>query len=207
MKTTAAVLKALQDHYASLPIRPSIKEIANASNMPVATTGRYLNGTTQTGDIERVRALCIALDRHDLLDELPKATTISTFQDALALIMEIKKESRESNLEELERVRQTHEDAEKRWERIIEGKDKSIEILSRRIERLEKDKENLEKDKGRQEFINTELNTEMKFLRESNRHRDVALIVALLVIVAMLIGIVVYLVKFDLPNPGYGILP
>lgn len=197
MKTTAAVLRNLQDYYGTLAIRPGIKEIAKIANMPVATTARYLNGTTQTGDVERVRALCIALDRHDLLDELPKMQAISSFQDAMALILEVKKESRESNLEELSRVRELHADAERRWERIVEGKDKSIDILSKRIERLED-------DKATQAFINTELNTEMNLVRKAKRKRDAALIIALIVIIVMLILVVAYLFKYDIPNPGYG---
>lgn len=198
MKTTAAVLKTLQDYYASLPNRPSIKEIARISSMPIATTGRYLNGTTQTGDIERVRALCIALDRHDLLEELPGTQMINSFQEALTLIMEIKKESRESNLEELNRVRDLHAKAEQRWERIIEGKDKSIELLSRRIEQLEKDKEN-------QSIVNkgllsdkTALQTEMDYFRKTKRKYEVLLILTL-------IAIVLYICIFDLPNPSNGI--
>ena len=205
MKTTAAVLKALQDYYASLPNRPGIKEIARISSMPVATTGRYLNGTTQSGDIERVRALCIALDRHDLLDELPSTTVINTFQEALALIIEIKKESRESNLEELERVRKSHEDAEMRWGTVIASKDKSIEMLSHRIEKLEKDKEN-------QAFVNkeilaekeeiliqkAEIEKEMKYFRNSKRKYEAILIVVLVLAI-------IYICAFDLPNPSNGI--
>lgn len=198
MKTTAAVLRSLQDYYASLEIRPSYKEVAQATNMPVATAARYLNGTNQTGDLERVRALCLALDRHDLLDELPSKQDLSSFQEAMALIIEVKKESRESNLEELNRVRELHAAAEKRWERIVEGKDKSIEILSKRIERLESDKET-------QSFVNTELNTEMKLVRDAKRKRDAGLIASLMVNIALLIAVVVYLVYFDVPNPGYGL--
>ena len=91
MKTTAAVLRSLQDYYASLEIRPGIKEVAQATSMPVATAARYLNGTNQTGDLERVRALCLALERHDLLDELPSKQSISSFQEAMAVIIEVKK--------------------------------------------------------------------------------------------------------------------
>lgn len=198
MKTTAAILRNLQDYYGTLAIRPGIKEIAKIANMPVATTARYLNGTTQTGDVERVRALCIALDRQDLVDELPKTQAISSFQEAMALILEVKKESRESNLEELSRVRELHADAEKRWERIVEGKDKSIDILSKRIERLEADKE-------KQALVNTELNAEMNLVRKAKSKRDGALIAALLVIILMLVCIVTYLIYFDVPNPGYGL--
>ena len=198
MKTTAAVLRNLQDYYASLEIRPGIKEVAQATNMPVATAARYLNGMNQTGDLERVRALCLALDRHDLLDELPSKQNISSFQEAMALILEVKKESRESNLEELSRVRELHAAAEKRWERIVEGKDKYIDALTKRVERLETDKE-------KQSVINTELNTEMKIVRTAKRKREAGLIISLVVNVLLLMAVVAYLVYFDVPNPGYGL--
>lgn len=198
MKTTAAVLRKLQDYYDSLDTRPGYKEVAQAANMPTATAARYLNGTNRTGDLERVRAICIALDRHDLLEELPGTQMINSFQEALTLIMEIKKESRESNLEELNRVRDLHAKAEQRWERIIEGKDKSIELLSRRIEQLEKDKEN-------QSIVNkgllsdkTALQTEMDYFRKTKRKYEVLLILTL-------IAIVLYICVFDLPNPSNGI--
>ena len=198
MRTTAAVLRNLQDYYASLEIRPGIKEVAQATNMPVATAARYLNGTNQTGDLERVRALCLALDRHDLLDELPSKQSISSFQEAIALILEVKKESRESNLEELNRVRELHAAAEKRWERIVEGKDKHIDALTKRVERLETDKET-------QSVINTELNTEMKVVRNAKRKREAGLIISLVVNILLLMAVVAYLVYFDVPNPGYGL--
>lgn len=203
MKTTAAALKKLQDYYASLEIRPSIKEVASATNMPVATVARYLNGTTQSGDPERVRALCIALEKHDLLDSLPKAPAFGSSQEVLALIMEIKRESRESNLEELDRVRKLHEESEKRimgeLDRAIKSKDFAIAQYTNRIEQLEK-------DKAQQGVVNAELNGEMKTVRNTKRRRDVQLIIALLVIVLLLVLMVIYLVKFDLPNPGYGVL-
>lgn len=198
MKTTAAVLRALQDHYGTLPKRPSYKDVAQATHMPTATVARYLDGTNQNGDLERVRALCIALDRQDLLDELPRTQQLNSFQEALALIMEIKKESRESNLEELNRVRELHAAAETRWAEAIASKDKHIAALSRRIEKLEADKE-------RQGFVNAELNSEMKLVRNAKRKRDAALIISLIVIILMLICIVAYLVYFDVPNPGYGL--
>lgn len=198
MKTTAAVLRNLQDYYASLDTRPTYKDVAQAAHMPIATAARYLNGTNQTGDLERVRALCLALDRHDLLDELPSKQSISSFQEAMALILEVKKESRESNLEELNRVRELHAAAEKRWERIVEGKDKHIDALTKRVERLETDKET-------QSVINTELNTEMKVVRNAKRKREAGLIISLVVNILLLMAVVAYLVYFDVPNPGYGL--
>lgn len=191
MKTTAAVLRTLQDYYASLEIRPGIKEVAKITNMPVATAGRYLNGTTQQGDIERVRALCIALDRQDLLDELPKTQIINSFQEAMALVLEVKRESRESNLEELERVRKLHDEAEKRLERIVESKDKSIDMLTKRIEKLEKDKET-------QTFFNVELNTEMNLVRRRKRQYEA-------IVVGLFLVLLLYFIIFDLPYPDSGI--
>lgn len=198
MKTTSAVLRILQDYYASLDTRPTYKDVAQAAHMPIATAARYLNGTNQTGDLERVRALCIALDRHDLLDELPSKQSISSFQEALALILEVKKESRESNLEDLNRVRELHAEAEKRWERIVEGKDRHMDALTKRVERLETDKE-------KQSMINTELNTEMKVVRNAKRKREAGLILSLVVNILLLIVVVAYLVHFDVPNLGYGL--
>ena len=202
MKTTAAVLRKLQDYYASLDTRPTYKDAAQAAHMPIATAARYLNGTNQTGELERVRALCIVLDRHDLLEELPDKQSFGSPQEIIALIREIQKSSRESNLEELDRVRKLHEESEKRLmaelDRAIKSKDHAINEYTKRIERLET-------DKGTQSVINTELNTEMKFVRNAKRKREAALIVALLVIIALLILIIAYLIKYDLPNPGYGI--
>ena len=198
MKTTAAVLRKLQDYYASLDTRPTYKDVAQAAHMPIATAARYLNGTNQTGDLERVRALCIALDRHDLLDELPSKQNLSSFQEALALILEVKKESRESNLEDLNRVRELHAEAEKRWECIVEGKDRYMDALTKRVERLETDKE-------KQSMINTELNTEMKIVRNAKRKREAGLILSLVVNILLLILVVAYLVHFDVPNLGYGL--
>ena len=198
MKTTAAVLRNLQDYYASLDTRPTYKDVAQAAHMPIATAARYLNGTNQTGDLERIRALCLALERHDLLDELPSKQNISSFQEAMALILEVKKESRESNLEELNRVRELHAAAEKRWERIVEGKDKHIDALTKRVEKLETDKE-------KQSMINTELNTEMKVVRNAKRKREAGLIISLVVNILLLMAVVAYLVYFDVPNPGYGL--
>lgn len=191
MKTTAAVLRTLQDYYASLPSRPSAKEIARMTNMPNATVSRYLNGTTQQGDLERVRSLCIALDRHDLLEELPKVPNLNSFQDAMALILEVKKESRESNLEELNRVRSLHEQAEMRWEKIVESKDKSIELLTKRIEQLEKDKTGLVADKA-------EIMAEMKTVRRAKRKYEAGAI-------ALFGFFVLYFIIFDLPYPDTGL--
>ena len=202
MKTTAAVLRNLQDYYASLNTRPTYKDVAQAAHMPIATAARYLNGTNQTGELERVRALCIVLDRHDLLEELPDKQSFGSPQEIIALIREIQKTSRESNLEELERVRKLHEESEKRLmaelDRAIKSKDHAINEYTKRIERLETDKE-------KQSMINTELNTEMKVVRDAKRRREAGLIISLVVNILLLMSVVAYLVYFDVPNPGYGL--
>lgn len=206
MKTTAAVLRDLQDYYDSLPSRPTIKEVAHLARLPVATTARFLNGTNQSGLPDRVRALCIALDRHDLADALPQTPSFNAFNEVWALFREGDKESRESNLEELERVRTMYEQSEARWEKMIASKDRTIEALTHRITKLENDKEN-------QVFVNKTLladkakvEGEMEYVRDAKRKRDAALIIALLVIIALFVAILVYLIKYDLPNPSYGVL-
>lgn len=202
MKMTAAVLRKLQDYYASLDSRPTYKDAAQAAHMPIATAARYLNGTNQTGELERVRALCIVLDRHDLLEELPDKQNFGSPQEIIALIREIQKSSRESNLEELDRVRKLHEESEKRLmaelDRAIKSKDHAINEYTKRIERLEA-------DKGTQSVINTELNTEMKVVRDTKRKRDNQLLASFIVNIVLLVLFIVYLIVFDVPNPGYGI--
>ena len=202
MKTTAAVLRKLQDYYDSLDTRPTYKDVAQAAHMPIATAARYLNGTNQTGELERVRALCIVLDRHDLLEELPDKQNFGSPQEIIALIREIQKTSMESNLEELERVRKLHEESEKRLvaelDRAIKSKDHAINEYTKRIERLETDKE-------KQSMINAELNTEMKVVRNAKRKREAGLIISLVVNILLLMTVVAYLVYFDVPNLGYGL--
>lgn len=202
MKTTAAVLRKLQDYYDSLDTRPTYKDVAREAHMPIATAARYLNGTNQTGELERVRALCIVLDRHDLLEELPDKQNFGSPQEIIALIREIQKTSMESNLEELERVRKLHEESEKRLmaelNRAIKSKDHAINEYTKRIERLETDKE-------KQSVINTELNTEMKVVRNAKRKREAGLIISLVVNILLLMTVVAYLVYFDVPNLGYGL--
>lgn len=198
MKTTAAILRELQDYYDSLPSRPTVKEIAHLAQLPVATTARFLNGTNKAGAPDRVRALCLALDRHDLADKLPQNPSFNTVNDVMVLYRESEKESRESNLEELERVRDLHAKAEQRWERIIESKDKSIEILSKRIEKLEIDKENQSTVNKGLLADKVALQSEMEYFRKSKRKYEAALIIVLTLII-------VYICVFDLPNPSNGI--
>ena len=137
-----------------------------------------------------------------LLEELPDKQSLGSPQEIIALIREIQKTSRESNLEELERVRKLHEESEKRLmaelDRAIKSKDHAINEYTKRIERLETDKE-------KQSMINAELNTEMKVVRNAKRRRDAGLIISLIVNILLLMAVVAYLVYFDVPNPGYGI--
>ena len=198
MKTTAAVLRKLQDYYDTLESRPSYKEVAQAAHMPIATAARYLNGTNQNGDLERIRAICIVLDRHDLLEELPGTQNINSFPEAITLYNEMRKENRESNLEELDHVRELHAKAEQRWAETLESKDRHINALSKRVERLEADKE-------RQMIVNQGLlsdkdilQTEMEYFRKSKRKYERLLILTL-------IGFILYICIFDLPNPSNGI--
>ena len=200
MKTTAAALRELQDYFASLEPKPNVREIAKAAKMPYATVCRYLNGTNQQGIPSRVRALALALNREDIMSEVT-AETPTKNADAWWII-EIQKEWRENNEEELERERSLRVESEKRYaaeiERIITSKDKSIDLLRSRIAQLETDKE-------RQAVVNASLkadkeqiNTEMLYCRKAKRKYEV-------LCVFMLLGIIVYISIFDLPNPSNGI--
>lgn len=196
MKTTAAALRELQDYFDSLSPKPNVREIAKAAKMPYATAARYLNGTTQQGIPSRVRALALALNREDIMAEVT-AETPTKNADAW-WIVELQKEWREDNVEELERERQLREASEKRWISVVAGKDKSIELLTARIVRLEEDKET-------QKIINrtlltdkAEIEGEMKYFRKAKRKYEAAL-------VGLLIFIIIYIAVFDLPNPSNGI--
>lgn len=196
MKTTAAALRELQDYFSSLEPKPNIREIAKAAKMPYATAARYLNGTTQQGIPSRVRALALALDREDIMAEVT-AETPTKNADAW-WIVELQKEWREDNLEELERERKLREDSEKRWISVVAGKDKSIDLLTARIAKLEEDKTVALTDKER-------IYGEMAEVRRTKRKRDVMLIIALVLIAALLAAIIAYLIKFDLSTPEYGL--
>lgn len=196
MKTTAAALRELQDYFDSLSPKPNVREIAKAAKMPYATAARYLNGTTQQGIPSRVRALALALNREDIMAEVT-AETPTKNADAW-WIVELQKEWREDNIEELERERQLREASEKRWISVVAGKDKSIELLTARIAKLEEDKET-------QKIINKELFAdkakiygEMQYFRKTKRKYEAAL-------VSLLIFIIIYIAVFDLPNPSNGI--
>lgn len=182
---------------------PPVASVAKRANMPAITARRYLDGSTKHGDPAKVRALAIALGRSDIADSV-KDTVSAELSDSIMKFMAEKFLLwRESNLEELERERCMREASEKRHaeevERIITSKDKSIDMLRARVVQLEKDKEQLIADKA-------QINGEMQLIRSIKRRRDAFLIVALLVLLVMLMFIIIYLVKFDLPNPGYGVL-
>ena len=193
MKTTAAALRELQDYFDSLDPKPNVREIAKAAKMPYATAARYLNGTTQQGIPSRVRALALALNREDIMAEVT-AETPTQNKDAW-WIVEIQREWRENNEEELERERAMRMESEKHHseeiERIITSKDKSIELLTKRIKQLEGDKSLALADKER-------IYGEMTYVRKAKRKYEV-------LCVLMLITIVIYIAVFDLPNPSNGI--
>lgn len=193
MKTTTAVLAELQDYYASLNPRPSVKEIARLADMPYATTARHLNGTTRQGIPSRVRALCIALNRQDLADEVILETPTKN-QDAW-WIVELEKEWWEKNQEELNRVRADRDQTERRLlgelERMTASKDKSIGLLMSRVDQLEKDKAELIADKAA-------IMAELKHARRGKRTYE-RLFIALFLLLAL------YFIIFDLPYPDSGI--
>lgn len=196
MKTTAAALRELQDYFSSLDPKPNIREIAKAAKMPYATAARYLNGTTQQGIPSRVRALALALDREDIMAEVT-AETPTKNADAW-WIVELQKEWREDNIEELERERKLREDSEKRWAGIVESKDKNISLLTARIAKLEEDKETQKRINNELAADKAQINGEMQYVRKAKRKYEV-------ICVIMLITIVVYIAIFDLPNPSNGI--
>ena len=198
MRSTAAVLHDLQDYYDSLPIKPRHADIAAAANLPKATVTRYLNGTTKSGDLDRVRALCIAMEREDLIEKLPLRPTISTPMDVWNLLADQKLTDRESNLEEVGYERKLREESEKRlideMERMRVSKDNSINMLSARIEKLEIDKAN-------QSLINKTLAADYAAtkaeLKTAQKYK-----VAFYV---LFVSILVYIAVLDLPYPDGGI--
>ena len=202
MKTTAAVLHELQNHYDQLGIRPKHTDVAKAANLPKATVTRYLNGTTKGGDPDRVRALCIALERDDLAAQLPIKPSINTPMDVWSLLAEQKIADREYNLEEVGRERQLREESEKRliseMDRLRESKDNIIARLSDRVNKLED-------DKARQTVVNEKLNAEIgKYAamadaeaKAKRRYRGLSVVLFFALILCFAI--------FDLPNPDSGL--
>lgn len=182
MKTTAAVLKELQDYYDSLDPKPGLKEISSKADIPVATVGRHLNGTTKQGIPSRVRALAIALGRNDLADEVILETPTQN-SDAW-WIMEIQREARESNIEELERERQLRKEAEERFEKMLASKDDHISHLNDQIQGLKEDKGSLSAQCNNLD-------------RKRSKYERIAM--------ALLLFFGVYFIIFDLPHTDYGI--
>lgn len=193
MKTTAAVLRELQDYYDALDPRPRLKELAAMAGMPVATVSRHLNGTTKKGIPSRVRALAIALGRQDLADDVIIETPTQN-EDAW-WITEIQREARESNLEEMERERALRIESEKRLtdelKRTIESRDRSMTILMERITALEADKLSLAEDKSRAQ-------TALSDVQRSKRKYEVLAF-------ALLVLLLLYVILFDLPYPDFGL--
>lgn len=193
MKTTAAVLRELQDYYDALDPRPRLKELAAMAGMLVATVSRHLNGTTKKGIPSRVRALAIALGRQDLADDVIIETPTQN-EDAW-WITEIQREARESNLEEMERERALRIESEKRLtdelKRTIESRDRSMTILMERITALEADKLSLAEDKSRAQ-------TALSDVQRSKRKYEVLAF-------ALLVLLLLYVILFDLPYPDFGL--
>jgi transcriptional regulator with XRE-family HTH domain len=181
MKTTAAVLHELQSYYDSLEIKPRHADIAEAAHLPKATVTRYLNGTTRRGDLDRVRAMCLALDREDLLDKLPVKPTINAPVDVWDLYVDQKQYDRESNLEEVGYERQLRIDAERRFiaeiERLTASKQEIINRMQARIETLESEKTD-------QTITNKALNAQL----ESRRRREIVMIISLILNIALACG-------------------
>lgn len=182
MKTTAAALRELQDYWDSLSPKPNVKEIARMANMSYSTAARYLNGTTKQGLPDSVRALARALNREDIMAEVSAGMPTQT-TDAW-LILEVQRQAREENLEELNHERQLRKESEARFEKHLADKDEHISQLVARIAKLEAN--------------NGKLYTS---LSHAEKRRTKYEITALILLVAL--GL--YFIIFDLPHPDYGL--
>ena len=191
MKTTAAVLRELQDYYASLEIKPKHGDIANETRLAKATVTRYLNGTTKGGDPERVRAICIALERADLVDKLPARPDIRTTTDVWDLLTEQKLADRESNLEEVGYERQLRIESEKRYAAEIERIAQTNNLLIKRVDKMEEDKAKLISDNA---VIMMQLENAVNGKRRYER-----------MFIAIFMMMVLYFLFFDLPYPDSGV--
>ena len=127
MKTTAAALRELQDHFAGLDPKPNVRELAKMAGMSYSTAARYLNGTTRQCLPDKVRALAHAIGRDDIMAEVT-ADTPTKNADAWWII-EIQRTIREEYTEQLERERQLRKESESRFERIVAEKDERINEL------------------------------------------------------------------------------
>lgn len=70
MQKTVKALSDLRQHWHEEGT-PSVAKIAKKANIPNATANRYLTGITKGGAPETIRALAIAMDRHDIADSIP----------------------------------------------------------------------------------------------------------------------------------------
>lgn len=182
MKTTAAALRELQDYWDTLDPRPNIREIAQIADIPYSTAARYLNGTTKQGLPDSVRALARALGRSDIMAE---ATTEVPTKNADAwLILEIQRQAREENLEELNNERTLRRESEARFSKMIEDKDLHISQLTNRIAKLEE-----EKGAAHEQLKETRA--------QKRKYEKVALV--------LLLALGIYFIVFDLPHPDYGL--
>lgn len=182
MKTTAAALRELQDHFDSLNPRPNVREIAKMANLPYSTAARYLNGTTKQGLPDTVRALAHALNRDDIMEEVVIKTP-TTNADAW-WIVELQREYREANLEELNQERQLRKESEARFEKTLADKDEHISQLVSRIAKLEENNGKLSEAHAHAENRRTKC--------------EVAALI-------LLVALGLYFIVFDLPHPNCGI--
>lgn len=181
---------------------PTPATVAKRAEMTSITVRRYLDGSTKRGDPAKVRALAIALGRMDIAESVRDSASAELSEQIMNYMSERFLLWRESNLEELATERKAREESEKRYaaeiERIITSKDRSIDLLNRRIAQLEEDKTVALRDKER-------IYGEMAEVRRTKRKRDALLIFSLIVIGLLLVAIIAYLFRFDVPNPGYGV--
>lgn len=182
MKTTAAALRELQDYWDSLSPKPNLREIAKLAGISYPTAARYMNGTTKQGLPDTVRALARALDRDDIMAEIVVETPTKN-ADAW-WIVELQREYREANLEELNQERALRKESEARFEKSLADKDEHIRQLVSRIAKLEENNGKL-----------------YSSLAHAERRRTKYEIVALILLVAL--GL--YFIVFDLPHPDYGL--
>ena len=143
MKTTAAALRELQEHFDSLAPRPNVREIAKIAGLSYPTATRYLNGTTKQGLPDKVRALAKALGRDDIMAEVV-AETPTRNADAW-WITEVQRVMREEYTEQIERERRLREESEQRFDRILAQKDAQMKELMRQVHELDEDKRRYER--------------------------------------------------------------
>ena len=124
MQNTTKALSALRAHWQSEGC-PSISKIAKSANVPSATANRYLAGVTKGGTPETIRALAIAMDRHDIADSIPY-TSLAGNDHAEDYIAELHKqwdeaaqqrldEAVERHKQEMETLRADHREERQTW--------------------------------------------------------------------------------------------